>query len=41
MLPALDLAPKPQNWGAKALGEDTPMHGIYAAVIRLAYEAMS
>ena len=41
MLPALDLAPKPQNWEAKALGEDAMMHGIYAAVVGLAYEAMS
>ena len=41
MLPALDLAPKPQEWGPKALGEDALMHGFYAAVVGLAYEAMS
>lgn len=41
MLPALDLAPKPQEWGPKALGEDALMHGLYAAVVGLAYEAMS
>ncbi|MBA2366751.1 MAG: hypothetical protein H0V77_09925 [Actinobacteria bacterium] len=41
MLPALDLAPKPQEWGPKALGEDALMHGIYATAVGLAYEAMS
>ncbi len=41
MLPALDLAPKPQEWGPKVLGEDALMHGIYATAVGLAYEAMS
>lgn len=41
MLPALDLAPKPQEWGPQALGEDALMHSLYVAAVGLTYEAMS
>ncbi len=40
MLPALDVAPPPQEWGAKELGIDALHHAVYAAVTNATYETL-
>ena len=41
MLPSLDLAPNPKEWGAKALSVDALRHAVYAVAVSAAYDAMS
>lgn len=41
MLPSLDLAPNPKEWGARELSIDALRHGVYAAAVSAAYDAMN
>jgi hypothetical protein len=41
MLPSLDLAPNPKEWGTKALSIDALRHAVYAVAVSAAYDAMS
>jgi hypothetical protein len=38
MLPALQIAPPPREWGANELVKDAGRHGVYAAATALTYE---
>lgn len=40
MLPALGVAPKPTEWGPKALAMDAAMHAVYAGTVSAVYEAL-